>query len=231
MGEHATYNGEEIKIGTCEEMYYLRHDQRHLISDYEFGPLDRFRFPFPDEDHIEPGQFDDHDRGVQCYGWRIPTDWGDGHGAVQFIASSGYNLCIDCPEAHSAGDEVGAIDVNGIKVHRNGWSAWPRVVQQRAADGVLATIVKCGACGAKWRIPDLETARPIIDGLIAEAERTTLQRTDVVFPEGDDYPKAGSYTDSPTYEWLPANSPARIEFLREVARRIEGGYRLTKGVA
>jgi hypothetical protein len=56
MGEYATYNGENIKLGTCESMYYLRADQRHLISGYRFDGGDRFRFPFPDEDDIEPGQ-------------------------------------------------------------------------------------------------------------------------------------------------------------------------------
>ena len=38
MGEYASYLGERIKIGTCENMYYLRADQRHLVSGYDFGP-------------------------------------------------------------------------------------------------------------------------------------------------------------------------------------------------
>lgn len=32
MGEYATYKGQEIKIGTCEDCYYLRADQRHLAQ-------------------------------------------------------------------------------------------------------------------------------------------------------------------------------------------------------
>jgi hypothetical protein len=201
MGEYATYRGEGIKVGTCEDMYYLRHDQRHLVTGYEFGPNDRFRFPFPDEDDLEPGRFDDSDRGVECHGWRIPADW-EGHGSVQFIAHAGYNLCVDCPEGKSDGTEVGAIDVNGIRVHRNGRSGWARIVQQRPVDGVLATIVKCGACGAKWRVPDLEAARPIIDGLLAEADRQFCGR------DG----------------WEPYHSARESELLREVARRVEAGY-------
>ena len=27
MGEYAKYAGERVKIGTCEDMYYLRDDQ------------------------------------------------------------------------------------------------------------------------------------------------------------------------------------------------------------
>ena len=64
MGEFAIYRGDRIKVGTCEEMYYLRADQRSLISGYSFDAGDRFRFPFPDEDTIEPGQFSDSPHGI-----------------------------------------------------------------------------------------------------------------------------------------------------------------------
>jgi len=68
MGEYALYNGKEIKIGTCETMYYLRWDQRHLVEPIKGNvnpALDsglRFRLPWPDEDHIEPGQFSPFER-------------------------------------------------------------------------------------------------------------------------------------------------------------------------
>jgi len=65
MGEYAKHGDREIKIGTCENMYYLRYDQRHEVSalpgnvdpvyDAERGI--RFRFPFPDEDFVSPGGF------------------------------------------------------------------------------------------------------------------------------------------------------------------------------
>lgn len=54
MGEFAKFNGTEIKIGTCENMYYLRADQAPLVLPVP-NSLDpvaqaasiRFRFPFP----------------------------------------------------------------------------------------------------------------------------------------------------------------------------------------
>ena len=58
MGEYAKHKGEEIKIGTCENMYYLRFDQRHKVKALP-GNVDpngadayalRFRFPWPNED-------------------------------------------------------------------------------------------------------------------------------------------------------------------------------------
>lgn len=118
MGEYAKYRGQEINIGTCEDMYYLRADQRHLV-DYTFElPIDRFRFPFPDEDHIAPGQFEDYDRGYRIPGWRLPEEWAADHGHVQFVASAGYNCCLACPESVADTDPR---EVDGVKVHRNGW--------------------------------------------------------------------------------------------------------------
>ena len=35
MGEYANYMGERVKIGTCEDMLYLRWDQRHLVTESE----------------------------------------------------------------------------------------------------------------------------------------------------------------------------------------------------
>ena len=62
MGEYAKYNGQQIKIGTCESMYYLRADQAHLVQAMSgnVNPITdcesiRFRFPFPEEDGCKPG--------------------------------------------------------------------------------------------------------------------------------------------------------------------------------
>jgi hypothetical protein len=70
MGEYANYNGQRVKIGTCEDMLYLRWDQRGLVTESETPLFDpkvleviRFRFPFPGEDGIEPGGFGDPFKG------------------------------------------------------------------------------------------------------------------------------------------------------------------------
>src|SRR5437016_4579142 len=70
MGEYAQYGGQDVKIGTCEDMYYLRYDQRWQVQalDGNVNPvLDvahlRFRFPWPDEDTIPPGADGFHAKG------------------------------------------------------------------------------------------------------------------------------------------------------------------------
>ncbi|HXK37027.1 MAG TPA: hypothetical protein VJ553_05605, partial [Candidatus Paceibacterota bacterium] len=64
MGEYAMFGEREIKIGTCEDMYYLRADQVQSVrktraghtnvSDPDVLKVVRFRFPWPDEDGKEP---------------------------------------------------------------------------------------------------------------------------------------------------------------------------------
>tara|TARA_R100001463_G_scaffold4185_1_gene16091 strand:- start:4003 stop:4668 length:666 start_codon:yes stop_codon:yes gene_type:complete len=76
MGEYAKLKstGEEIKIGTCESCYYLRFDDRHLIEyDHSFKDM-WFRLPFPDEDHISVGSYDDYDRAAPLYDYEDPED-------------------------------------------------------------------------------------------------------------------------------------------------------------
>lgn len=76
------YRGERRKIGTCEDMLYLRFDQRYLVKAKP-GNVDpardvkelRFRFPFPDEDSIQPGDFDEPDRSIEVLGFAVPDDY------------------------------------------------------------------------------------------------------------------------------------------------------------
>ena len=68
MGEYAIRksDGESIKIGTCESMYYLRYEDRCKVTPEEgsgFG--NRWRLPFPDEDCIRPGEYDSGFRGIE----------------------------------------------------------------------------------------------------------------------------------------------------------------------
>ena len=68
MGEYAIRksDGESIKIGTCEDMYYLRYEDRCKVTPEEgsgFGY--RWRLPFPDEDCIRPGEYGSGFRGIE----------------------------------------------------------------------------------------------------------------------------------------------------------------------
>lgn len=154
MGEYAKYGRDEIKIGTCENMYYLRHEQRWEISplpgnvnpqDSEQAAHLRFRFPFPEEDGTRPGAFRDYSRGLLIPGFEIPEL---DHGITQFVAQAGFNVCLPCPES-KAGREFSE---KHAKIHRNGYPGAVSLVMQRMVGEELQAIVRCNGCGNMFRL-------------------------------------------------------------------------------
>lgn len=156
MGEYGKYNGNRITIGTCENMYYLRADQIGLVESATLLHLEeiRFRFPFPDEDNVEPGEFVDYDRGLTVWGFEVPE--GVDHHSVQFTADGSLRVNLPCPYSEQA-------KASGITYH--GSRGGVRIVQQRAWEGVWVTVLACGACGARFRLPTLTEAGPLLEAL------------------------------------------------------------------
>ena len=167
VGEYARRksDGAEVKIGTCENMYYLRADQVRQVeaipnsldpNDPETQRSIRFRFPWPDEDGRLPGEYDsDFDRAIAAPGATAPLDVD--HGTVQFIAQAGYNVCLPCPESRDA-DWLRLLKPDGptpVAIHRNGFPGAVLLVQQkRLADGRLVPVCRCGGCGYPYRIEE-----------------------------------------------------------------------------
>ena len=204
MGEYAKFNGERVKIGTCEDMYYLRADQRHLIET-ERGNVDvfedaaaiRFRFPFPDEDHIQPGTFEDYGRAIPVHGLTVPDEVE--HHSIQYHNDRGFLVSLPCPESK---------EPQPAQIHRNGYAGAVRIVQQRFWNGLLVLVCECGGCGVKYRYETLEQAQPVIDACRAEAMETGPERWN-----------KGSYgADHPRID------ESRTKWWRTIADRIEAGY-------
>jgi hypothetical protein len=170
VGQYATYLGDSAKIGTCEDMYYLRAYQREQVSgwDGDWSTV-RFRFPWPDEGAIEPGgDFKDHKRSLALPGISPPPELAEEHHAVQFIASAGYNVCLPCPES---GQTLADAEGRPLTIHRNGCAGAVCLVQQRLWEGLLIALLECGACGLAWRLETHRDATPALDVLIRESER------------------------------------------------------------
>ncbi len=169
MGEFATYAGRRVKIGTCDNMYYLRADQAGRVqalpgnvdpvSDQEFI---RFRFPWPSEDNVPPGGFEDHAKSL---GTRCAVPDGVRHYSVQFKAPGGYLVSMECPESGQ-----GAERDDGLRIGRNGYPGATKIVQQAHRNGHLCLIAECNGCGAKFNLPTLELAQPFIDDVRSRAE-------------------------------------------------------------
>lgn len=168
MGEYAKFRDERVKIGTCEDMYYLRADQRHLVR-HENGNVDpvedattiRFRFPWPDEDAVKPGGFKDYNRSVAV---AVPMPSGVQHGLVQFRADAGYLVSLPCPE--------GSAKIHGLTVHRNGFAGAVRLVRQKVLrDGRIIPICLCGGCGSMWRVEEPHEIEAMAVAFRAEGDR------------------------------------------------------------
>lgn len=156
MGEYAkrASDGVEVKIGTCENMYYLRAEQRKQVRALHgnVNPASadalalRFRFPWPDEDGVQIGEFDPYERAITVPGMAASVEVE--HYSVQFVAQAGYVVSLPCPEGHPQQAEF-------LTIHRNGFAGAVQLVQQKLlADGRLVPVLRCGGCGAKWRVEE-----------------------------------------------------------------------------
>lgn len=157
MGEYAIYQGVEIKIGTCEDMYYLRADQRDKVTPLpgslcpasnDVLGLIRFRFPWPDEDDIEPGSDKFYDKGYArsygVHGMLPPSDVD--HHSIQFSAPVGLLVSLPCPNSEEGKSQP-------YKVHRNGYQGDVAICGTAWRGGEWRVILKCGACGAMYNAP------------------------------------------------------------------------------
>lgn len=147
MGEYATTaSGETVKIGTCENLYYLRWDQHQQVIP-EAGQWSedlyrayRFRFPFPDEDRIPVDrmqEIEDFDRMV----------------GVPFYRPDHRR------ESYSRG-ECGA----------------QFLVQQRWIEGGrLVPVLEC-ECGGRYRLEEWSEVTAVVDALLAAADEVPSAR-------------------------------------------------------
>lgn len=172
MGEYAYTegrNGTRIKIGTCEDMYYLRADQAaKVIPDvHSVHPMTeglRYRFPFPDEDHLAPGEFEDPFRAIAVNVEDV-SGFDYDHGKVQFQNPAGLLVSLPCPESNQR--------IEGVTIARNGYAGNIRIVQQKRAGDQFWLVCSCGSCGSKFRLETLAAAQPIIDAVRAKAATYT----------------------------------------------------------
>lgn len=158
MGEYANFNGQRIKVGTCEDMYYLRWDQAYKVTESEtdFNDPDilsviRFRFPWPDEDGNAPGDFEPF-RRMRLWGVPVPAEVE--HGLVQFKAANGYLASLPCPESGELGASGMTRTVDGLTVHLNGYGGSCSLTAQGWRGGRLVGIAECNGCRHSYRLDD-----------------------------------------------------------------------------
>jgi hypothetical protein len=161
MGEYINYNGKEIKLGTCESLYYTRLSQLkdlRLLMNKLPGNLDvseyldaknafRYRFPFPEEDHVQIGDFEPYNKGLVIQLHDLDTDICDfEHYDLWHSASANgsynVNVCVPCPQS----DKINTVKHSPLS---------PKIIsikQQKQIDGEVWTVIACPYCDAMIRL-------------------------------------------------------------------------------
>jgi hypothetical protein len=182
MGEYAKFNGNEIKIGTCADMYYLRFADRHRVQALD-GNVDpvadaeqlRFRLPFPDEDGVQIRHYEPYRRGVRL--WRHDAgDWtspetADDPGTVQ-LKHEPSGLLVSARCYH--GMRLPEASDDFPHVHWNGKGHSFELTATKVLEGVAHGIVHCRHCGNLWRYPMAE----LLDWVMDEELRERLASLD-----------------------------------------------------
>jgi DNA-directed RNA polymerase subunit M/transcription elongation factor TFIIS len=160
MGEYAVRKSdrEEIKIGTCESMYYLRYSDREKVRAKE-GNVDPnddstikellWRLPFPDEDHIQPGgNYKEYTRGAELsYDFTNP-DNAEYPGILQLHSKTGLLVNIACYHG-----EKKPTDTKEVQFHWNGKAPSYNLTALKFRDDGVYGIYSCTECGHAWRRP------------------------------------------------------------------------------
>lgn len=199
MGEYAYLNGERIKLGTCEDLMYLRLEDAPRLEVRGSGDTDptrhldvfRFRFPFPDEDGIQGGHYD-AERGVTIPGLEADPDVD--HFTVQFRNDAGLLVSLPCPQGAYGKAWAKAADVT---VHRNGYPGSVDLTAHRVWNGRVVPVLRCRPCRTAWRLEEPADAVDLLEALDAAAEQAA---TDI-------------YPDE-----------SRAVFYRSIADRVRAGY-------
>ncbi len=177
MGEYVKYQGQEIKLGTCEDLYYARLGQLEAAVavgvleglDGNLNPTEyldpkngwRYRFPFPEEDDIDMGDFKDYNKGLviqlqpEDYGIIEGMEHNDTWHSCHVNHAYNVNVAHPCPQSPDFS-----------KVAKHSPIDWRivEITQQKQINGEVWTIIDCPYCIGKARI-DKEDALKLVHSI------------------------------------------------------------------
>jgi hypothetical protein len=169
MGEYAKRksDGVEVKIGTCESMYYLRYEDRAKVAKLpnsldpaaENGKGLFFRLPFPDEDDTPIGQYEDFNRGLRLYqtvNAGTASSWMQDFSDDSTIEDPGImqlhhgasGLLLNVPCYHGA--KLPQV-VSPMQAFWNGKGHSFELAHIKPTDEGVKPVVRCRHCGHMWR--------------------------------------------------------------------------------
>jgi hypothetical protein len=197
MGEYIKIGGVDKKIGTCESMYYVTHENLLAISkqnrDAEpYVRVDsgcRFRFPFPDESHIKSQHdFEDYERG---YMLKFPSSLpvSANHDEVfhrvgyarnkKTPSHNEYGIHSRCPQSQGGSNKAirwGNSDFQLLEIVQQ------KLTTQQEDHEMLVTVARCPYCGALFQL-DRDEVNAIIGHFKEGIEAWPKDKENVAFCE------------------------------------------------
>lgn len=181
MSEMATRlsDGQSVKIGTCESMYYCRWDQRNEVDYPDMTTGLHWRLPLPDEDGIKPGDFEDY--RILKYDERTRMSWIPWDARLNVLAipdedKKGLAECTGIVQTtvDALGLLVNVTCHHGLALNESVDGSvkffWNGKRDALYFDGVwnkekeLRVGMACAACGESWSMPYQE-AEPLFCSL------------------------------------------------------------------
>jgi len=183
MGEYGVRkkDGLRIKIGTCESNYYVRYEDKGKVEpDHGSGFGYFWRLPLPDEDGIEPGDYQSHVATVRLWkkeqmlgtDGKVLREWTvdfsdhetmENPGIVQLKHECG--LMINAPCYH--GEMLPGMGDSKCKAFWNGKSWFYELRFLRETSKGIFPVVHCRVCGHMWRY-DWKDILPYLHGELKE---------------------------------------------------------------
>ena len=154
MGEYARRNSDkaEIKIGTCENMYYLRYEDRNKVSKLP-GSLNpattfdlRFRLPLPDEDRVKIGEYDSCFVGVPLPDYK--NDFSAQDPGTMQVHHQPSGLLINLPCYH--GEKLPEVGPYSRAFWNGKEHSYELIAVKNTREG-LFPIIQCRHCQKMWR--------------------------------------------------------------------------------
>ena len=172
MGEYTKIKktNQNIKIGSCVSMYYLRYEDAPLVEYFDSGKSKQydnaktmgllFRVPFSDELAMAVGEYgEEYNRGYPLLGFQPDDCMKNTPGTLQLEhKEAGIYVNYSCTHG---GDLV---DCGESKPFYNGRAGWfiELAFIKHHDDGLLYPIIKCRFCEKLWRC-DWEEVLPFIN--------------------------------------------------------------------
>jgi hypothetical protein len=150
VSEYAIFKDRLVKLGTSSHCYYIRYEDRQKVHplpnniDYSNDFDLYFRLPYPSEDSLKIGEYQDPDRVYMLHGFAVER--ADRHaGMIQLNHESGLHINIVC--YHGLKLPNGSKEMVSFWNHKESFFALCAIKNTQAG---LKAVVRCKFCGKSW---------------------------------------------------------------------------------